>query len=71
MENSIRKYIEEYEGKIEDEEIRLLNIVDNIQKRRAAKEDYTDLRRDRAVVSARQQAYIQAKADFKSILGEL
>ena len=68
MENAINKVIKEYKEKIEMEDIRLLNLADEIKGRKAASEDYDDLRGDRIRIRARRQAYVQAAADFDSLL---
>jgi len=80
VEKSIRKMIKEYEDKITDQDILLVSVNKKIQTMREERDcqfdrfalwDLDDLRQERHVINARRQAYVQAKADFKGLIGEL
>lgn len=80
VENSIRKMIEEYNNKISCQDILLKSVNEKIQEMREKRDcqfdkwaimDLDDLRQERHLINARRQAYVQAKADFKDLIGEL
>ena len=71
MEASIRKMIKEYEGKISVMDKTLEYISIHVKQRRKDGDNYDDLRQDRHIANAKRQAYVQARADFQSLINEI
>ncbi|KZX78291.1 hypothetical protein A3715_28345 [Oleiphilus sp. HI0009] len=68
MKKEIQRFIDEYERKRTDCDKLLEAINKEISIARRNEKDDSDLRQERMLILAKQQAYIQRKADFDSLL---